>query len=143
MGSLGKMGKILGIPGDRAGTLNLYKPFLPPRILPQKDQQEVIHQFRNGILNLLVATSVAEEGLDIAKCNVVVRYGLLTNEISMVQVRYSPPLHYTSPGKIPQGPPAYFCLSRVVLPRPGAALELGRACTPLWRQRAVGSCGES
>ncbi|XP_052614447.1 LOW QUALITY PROTEIN: ATP-dependent RNA helicase DHX58 [Peromyscus californicus insignis] len=55
--------------------------------MTQKDQQEVIHQFRNGILNLLVATSVAEEGLDIAKCSVVVRYGLLTNEISMVQAR--------------------------------------------------------
>ncbi|KAL1779252.1 putative ATP-dependent RNA helicase DHX58 [Sigmodon hispidus] len=55
--------------------------------MTQKDQQEVIQEFRNGILNLLVATSVAEEGLDIAQCNVVVRYGLLTNEISMVQAR--------------------------------------------------------
>lgn len=52
----------------------------------QRDQQEVIQKFRTGTLNLLVATSVAEEGLDIPQCNVVVRYGLLTNEISMVQV---------------------------------------------------------
>lgn len=55
--------------------------------MTQKDQQEVIQEFRDGKLNLLVATSVAEEGLDIAQCNVVVRYGLLTNEISMVQAR--------------------------------------------------------
>lgn len=55
--------------------------------MTQKDQQEVIQEFRDGILNLLVATSVAEEGLDIAQCSVVVRYGLLTNEISMVQAR--------------------------------------------------------
>ncbi|ERE68438.1 putative ATP-dependent RNA helicase DHX58 [Cricetulus griseus] len=55
--------------------------------MTQKDQQEVIQEFRDGIVNLLVATSVAEEGLDIAQCNVVVRYGLLTNEISMVQAR--------------------------------------------------------
>lgn len=55
--------------------------------MTQKDQQEVIQEFRDGVLNLLVATSVAEEGLDIAQCNVVVRYGLLTNEISMVQAR--------------------------------------------------------
>ncbi|XP_030663986.1 probable ATP-dependent RNA helicase DHX58 isoform X3 [Nomascus leucogenys] len=53
--------------------------------MTQRDQQEVIWKFRNGTLNLLVATSVAEEGLDIPHCNVVVRYGLLTNEISMVQ----------------------------------------------------------
>ncbi|XP_059234984.1 ATP-dependent RNA helicase DHX58 [Mustela nigripes] len=55
--------------------------------MTQRDQQEVIRKFRTGTLNLLVATSVAEEGLDIPQCNVVVRYGLLTNEISMVQAR--------------------------------------------------------
>ncbi|XP_016077486.1 PREDICTED: probable ATP-dependent RNA helicase DHX58 [Miniopterus natalensis] len=55
--------------------------------MTQRDQQKVIRKFRDGTLNLLVATSVAEEGLDIPQCNVVVRYGLLTNEISMVQAR--------------------------------------------------------
>ncbi|XP_058416977.1 ATP-dependent RNA helicase DHX58 isoform X4 [Diceros bicornis minor] len=55
--------------------------------MTQREQQEVIQKFRVGTLNLLVATSVAEEGLDIPQCNVVVRYGLLTNEISMVQAR--------------------------------------------------------
>lgn len=60
--------------------------------MTQKEQQEVIRKFRAGTLNLLVATSVAEEGLDIPQCNVVVRYGLLTNEISMVQVPKLPPL---------------------------------------------------
>nr|XP_054313543.1 ATP-dependent RNA helicase DHX58 isoform X1 [Pongo pygmaeus]XP_054313544.1 ATP-dependent RNA helicase DHX58 isoform X1 [Pongo pygmaeus] len=55
--------------------------------MTQRDQQEVIRKFRDGTLNLLVATSVAEEGLDIPHCNVVVRYGLLSNEISMVQAR--------------------------------------------------------
>ncbi|XP_006832713.1 PREDICTED: probable ATP-dependent RNA helicase DHX58 [Chrysochloris asiatica] len=55
--------------------------------MTQSDQQDVIRRFRDGTLNLLVATSVAEEGLDIPHCNVVVRYGLLTNEISMVQAR--------------------------------------------------------
>ncbi|XP_028013065.2 ATP-dependent RNA helicase DHX58 [Eptesicus fuscus] len=55
--------------------------------MTQKEQQEVIRKFRDGTLNLLVATSVAEEGLDIPQCNVIVRYGLLTNEISMVQAR--------------------------------------------------------
>ncbi|XP_018414335.1 PREDICTED: probable ATP-dependent RNA helicase DHX58 [Nanorana parkeri] len=55
--------------------------------MTQNEQQDVIERFRNGSLNLLVSTSVAEEGLDIPQCNIVVRYGLMTNEISMVQAR--------------------------------------------------------
>ena len=35
---------------------------------------------------MLIATTVAEEGLDISACNFVIRYGLVTNEISMIQV---------------------------------------------------------
>ncbi|MEE6525850.1 hypothetical protein FKM82_026128, partial [Ascaphus truei] len=55
--------------------------------MTQHEQQEVIELFRKGKLNLLISTSVAEEGLDIPECNIVVRYGLMTNEISMVQVK--------------------------------------------------------
>lgn len=55
--------------------------------MTQNEQKEVIQKFRQGALNLLISTSVAEEGLDIPDCNIVVRYGLMTNEISMVQAR--------------------------------------------------------
>ncbi|XP_065605214.1 ATP-dependent RNA helicase DHX58 [Cyrtonyx montezumae] len=55
--------------------------------MTQNEQQDVITQFRNGELNLLFSTSVAEEGLDIPECNIVVRYGLMTSEIAMVQAR--------------------------------------------------------
>lgn len=55
--------------------------------MTQNEQQEVIVKFGNGLLNLLISTSVAEEGLDIPQCNIVVRYGLMTNEISMMQAR--------------------------------------------------------
>ncbi|XP_078667982.1 ATP-dependent RNA helicase DHX58-like isoform X2 [Branchiostoma floridae x Branchiostoma belcheri] len=48
-------------------------------------QREVIRRFREGELNLLIATTVAEEGLDIKECNFVIRYGLVTNEIAMMQ----------------------------------------------------------
>ncbi|XP_028675736.1 probable ATP-dependent RNA helicase DHX58 [Erpetoichthys calabaricus] len=55
--------------------------------MTQSQQQEVIRRFRSGDLNLLISTSVAEEGLDIPECNLVVRYGLLTNEIAMKQAK--------------------------------------------------------
>ncbi|XP_075701462.1 ATP-dependent RNA helicase DHX58 isoform X2 [Rhinoderma darwinii] len=55
--------------------------------MTQNEQTEVIQKFRQGFLNLLISTSVAEEGLDIPECNIVVRYGLMTNEISMMQAR--------------------------------------------------------
>ena len=53
--------------------------------LIQPEQKETIRSFRQGHLNLLISTSVAEEGLDIPECNLVVRYGLLTNEIAQMQ----------------------------------------------------------
>uniref|UniRef100_A0A3Q3XKB4 RNA helicase n=1 Tax=Mola mola TaxID=94237 RepID=A0A3Q3XKB4_MOLML len=53
--------------------------------MTQHEQKDTIRSFRQGDLNLLISTSVAEEGLDIPECNLVVRYGLLTNEIAQQQ----------------------------------------------------------
>ncbi|XP_053554354.1 interferon-induced helicase C domain-containing protein 1 isoform X2 [Bombina bombina] len=57
------------------------------KAMTQNEQKKVINKFSTGELNLLIATTVAEEGLDIKECNVVIRYGLVTNEIAMVQAR--------------------------------------------------------
>ncbi|XP_061557582.1 probable ATP-dependent RNA helicase DHX58 isoform X1 [Phycodurus eques] len=53
--------------------------------MTQHERDDAIRNFRLGSVNLLITTSVAEEGLDIPQCNLVVRYGLLTNEIAQQQ----------------------------------------------------------
>lgn len=52
----------------------------------QAEREDVLTKFSKGEVNLLIATTVAEEGLDIPECNFVIRYGLVTNEIAMIQV---------------------------------------------------------
>lgn len=51
------------------------------------EQDEILRLFREGNHKVIIATSVAEEGLDIQKCSLVVRYDHVTNEIAMVQSR--------------------------------------------------------
>uniref|UniRef100_K1QX86 RNA helicase n=1 Tax=Magallana gigas TaxID=29159 RepID=K1QX86_MAGGI len=50
-------------------------------------QDETLELFKEGNHKVIIATSVAEEGLDILKCSLVVRYDHVTNEIAMVQSR--------------------------------------------------------
>ncbi|KAF9349509.1 Dicer-like protein 1 [Mortierella sp. NVP85] len=52
-----------------------------------RDQTEIISNFRKKVYNLLIATSVAEEGLDIQPCNFVVRFDPPTTVISYIQSR--------------------------------------------------------
>lgn len=51
-----------------------------------KDQQQVeLNKFRKGETKVIVSTSVVEEGLDIQKCDLVVRYSGVNNYTSFVQ----------------------------------------------------------
>ena len=55
--------------------------------LTQKKQLEILQKFRDGIYNVLVATSVAEEGLDIPKVDLVIFYEPIPSEIRTIQRR--------------------------------------------------------
>jgi Fanconi anemia group M protein len=55
--------------------------------LSQKEQQEILEQFRAGTVNVLVATSIGEEGLDIPQVDLVVFYEPVPSEIRTIQRR--------------------------------------------------------
>jgi ERCC4-related helicase len=55
--------------------------------LSQKKQIEILDEFRKGTYNVLVSTSVAEEGLDIAECDLVIFYDAVPSEIRLIQRR--------------------------------------------------------
>lgn len=70
-----KAGVVTGQSKEEMGGMTLQK------------QHSTIEWFREGYLNILVATTVLEEGLDVAACNLVVRYNHVTNEIARVQAQ--------------------------------------------------------
>lgn len=53
--------------------------------LSQDEQAEIIKQFSDGDLNVLVATSIAEEGLDIPSVDLVIFYEPIPSEIRYIQ----------------------------------------------------------
>ncbi|CAL8578554.1 Dicer-like protein 1, variant 3 [Xanthoria parietina] len=52
-----------------------------------KQQMMTLYRFKKGDLNCLFATSVAEEGLDISDCNLVIRFDLYSTLIQYIQSR--------------------------------------------------------
>ncbi|MFX1473963.1 MAG: DEAD/DEAH box helicase [Promethearchaeota archaeon] len=55
--------------------------------LSQKEQAEILQAFRKGGYNVLVATSVGEEGLDIKECNLVIFYEAVASAVRLIQRR--------------------------------------------------------
>jgi len=53
--------------------------------LSQKKQKQIIEEFTEGKINILVATSIAEEGLDIPEVNAVIFYEPVPSAIRMIQ----------------------------------------------------------
>ncbi|XP_003368902.1 conserved hypothetical protein [Trichinella spiralis] len=46
-----------------------------------------LQQFKEGEFKILIATSLLEEGIDVAACNLVIRYNYVTSVISKIQQR--------------------------------------------------------
>lgn len=53
----------------------------------QVEQQKIVRAFNAGEYNVLVATSIAEEGLDIAEVDLIVSYDVVTSPVRMLQVK--------------------------------------------------------
>lgn len=55
--------------------------------LSQKEQQEIMNEFKSGKINIIAATSIAEEGLDIPEVNSVIFYEPIPSAIRSIQRR--------------------------------------------------------
>ena len=53
--------------------------------LNQKQQIQILDLFKKGDYNVLVSTNVAEEGLDIAECDLVIFFDVVASEIRLIQ----------------------------------------------------------
>ncbi|MHA1301526.1 MAG: helicase-related protein [Candidatus Helarchaeota archaeon] len=68
----------------RDKNLKVYK-LVGQRTMQQAIQREVLKEFKSGKYQILICTSVAEEGLDIAQCDLVVFYDCIPSGIRTVQ----------------------------------------------------------
>ena len=55
--------------------------------MTQPQQEDLIRAFGNGDHKIIIATTVAEEGLDIEAYDLVIRYQHVTNMVARVQAR--------------------------------------------------------
>lgn len=88
MNTTDRLGKLLR-PAYFVGHGRTLVPHLGGQTIGMSDnqQQRTLRSFREGDIKLLIATSVAEEGLDIPTCNVVIRYEGVFSVQSFIQSR--------------------------------------------------------
>ncbi len=79
--------KFNDVEGVEAGKLVGQSKRFGNKGLNQKEQVALLDRFRDGELNVLVATSVGEEGLDVASTDMVIFYEPVPSEIRTIQRR--------------------------------------------------------
>ncbi|MCD1294544.1 Hef nuclease [Methanocella sp. CWC-04] len=78
---------LAGVPGIKPVRFVGQASKLNDKGLSQKKQVEILNAFRSGEYNTLIATSVAEEGLDIPSTDMVLFYEPVPSEIRSIQRR--------------------------------------------------------
>ncbi|XP_073037868.1 endoribonuclease Dicer homolog 2-like [Primulina eburnea] len=53
----------------------------------RKEQNKIVDEFRKGMVNIIIATSMLEEGLDVQSCNLVIRFDPSATVCSFIQSR--------------------------------------------------------
>ena len=70
------------------GTSSVYgRKFAITELIDRRNQKHALATFRQGQANIIIATSVLEEGIDVQACNVVVCFDLPANLKSFIQRR--------------------------------------------------------
>lgn len=71
---------------DLTASLDKIRPRSIVGIHRQKEQFKTLLDFKTGKFNILIATDIAEDGIDIRSCQLVINFDLPATLKSMIQV---------------------------------------------------------